>query len=71
MTVHTKSPYGDRPTAPLLTINDVARQLAISRDSVYRLVGSGALTPFRVGERLRFRQEDIEAYLERRREPAP
>ena len=70
MTVHTAPPYKGL-TTPLLTINDVAHQLAISRDSVYRLIRSGALTPFRVGERLRFSQEEIEAYLERRREPVP
>jgi excisionase family DNA binding protein len=69
MTVHTAPPYEGLRTPPLLTINDVAHQLAISRDSVYRLVRSGSLIPSRVGERLRFRPEDIEAYLERRREP--
>jgi excisionase family DNA binding protein len=67
MSVHTKPEYGGAKT-PLLTINDVAHQLAISRDSVYRLIRSGAFSPIRVGERLRFRQEDIEDYLERRRE---
>jgi excisionase family DNA binding protein len=49
----------------LLTIADVAYRLAISRDTVYRLVRSGALAPLRVGDRLRFRVSDLEAYLER------
>jgi excisionase family DNA binding protein len=71
MAVHTATQYESDPTPPLWTIDDVARRLAISRDSVYRLVRSGALSPLRVGERLRFRPEEIEQYLERRREKAP
>ncbi|MGE5274419.1 MAG: helix-turn-helix domain-containing protein [Verrucomicrobiota bacterium] len=70
MSSHRTTSYDEPGTLPLLTINDVARQLAISRDSVYRLVRSGALAPLRVGERLRFRPSDIEAYLARREEPA-
>lgn len=65
MHVH-EPPSGATPlVAPLLTVNDVTRLLVISRDSVYRLVRSGALKPVRVGERLRFRPEDIDAYLQR------
>jgi excisionase family DNA binding protein len=70
MTVHEKAPY-DGSRTRLLQVNDVAGQLAISRDSVYRLVRSGELPSFRVGERLRFRQTDVDSYVERNREPAP
>jgi excisionase family DNA binding protein len=48
-----------------MSVNEVATFLAISRDSVYRLVRSGALPAVKVGERLRFRPEAIEAYLDR------
>lgn len=67
MSSHSATQYGDERTEPvrLLTINDVAFRLAISRDSVYRLVRSGALRPLRVGERLRFREQDIDSYLNR------
>jgi excisionase family DNA binding protein len=70
MTVHEATPYVGDTTDPtrLLTVSDVAHRLAISRDSVYRFVRSGALSPLRVGERLRFRPEEIEEYLERNRE---
>lgn len=70
MTVHEKAPY-DGSRTRLLRVNDVAGQLAISRDSVYRLVRSGELPSFRVGERLRFRQTDVDSYVEENREPAP
>jgi excisionase family DNA binding protein len=71
MPVHSATEYGDARMEPLrlLTINDVAYSLAISRDSVYRLVRSGSLSPIRVGERLRFRREDIDAYLNREASP--
>jgi excisionase family DNA binding protein len=63
---HKKTAY-----PALLTVNEVASLLGISRPSVYRLRGSGQLASYRVGERLRFRRADIEAYLERNREPSP
>ena len=69
MNAHLQTPryVGGRPE-DLLTIADVARLLGISRGSVYGLVRSGELCPIRVGERARFEQADIRAYLERNRE---
>ena len=52
-----------------MTVNECARLLGISRDSVYRMVKRGDLVPYRVGERLRFRPEDLNAFLERSRGP--
>jgi excisionase family DNA binding protein len=54
--------------SPLLSINQVARLLGISRKTLYALIRRGDLLPIRVGERLRFDQADIRAYLERQRE---
>jgi excisionase family DNA binding protein len=73
MLSHEKTPYAARPTEPerLLTVNEIAFRLAISRPTVYRLIRSGALIPVRVGERLRFRVSDLEDYLERGREQGP
>lgn len=53
---------------PLLTVNDVARLLVVSRPTVYALLRKGELRSLRVGERLRFRPDDIDAYLESRRQ---
>jgi excisionase family DNA binding protein len=66
MATHNATGYGPVPTVPerLLTINELSDRLAISRDTVYRLVRSGALRSVRVGDRIRFRPADIEAYLE-------
>jgi len=55
----------------LLTINDVARLLVVSRAKVYELMSTGALVPIRVGERARFDPADVRAYLKRHREATP
>ena len=66
MGTHDGPRYSQGPTVlPLLSVNDVARYLAISRRSVYNLAGSGAIRSVRVGERLRFRPAHLERYLNR------
>jgi len=54
--------------SPLLSINEVAELLGISRPTVYALIRRGELIPIRVGERARFEPGDVRAYLERHRE---
>lgn len=53
------------PSARLRTVDELAGDLNVSRWMIYRLVRSGELRAVRVGERLRFRPEDVERYLER------
>jgi excisionase family DNA binding protein len=49
----------------LLKIEDVCRQLQISRSGVYRLIWSGKLPAVKLGQRtLRFKPEDVRALLE-------
>jgi excisionase family DNA binding protein len=67
MSSHGATRYAEPRTA-LLTVNELAALLGISRDSVYRLVKAGDVIGYRVGERLRFRWEDVDAYLDRHRE---
>jgi excisionase family DNA binding protein len=55
---------------PLLTINDAAEFLGISRRQVYTLLERRELPCVRVGERTRFLPADLRAYLDSRREPA-
>jgi len=55
----------------LRTIDGLAAYLGISRTGVYRLVASGDLKAVRVGKRMRFRPEDIAAYLERDEKESP
>jgi excisionase family DNA binding protein len=64
-------PYKSGRLEHLLTIDEVARLLGVSRGSVYGLVRRGELTPIRVGERARFEPSNIRGYLERHREVVP
>ncbi len=50
----------------LLSINEVGALLGVSRDTVYRVIAREVPT-YRVGERLRFRAEDVDEYVERNR----
>lgn len=51
----------------LMSVKGVAEFLGVSRKTVYRLIAQGELSGFKVGGVLRFRQVDIDAYLEQTR----
>lgn len=48
---------------PLMTVKDVAARLAVKRATIYRLAAAGALRVVHVGSLLRFRAEDVEAFV--------
>ncbi|HTP03434.1 MAG TPA: helix-turn-helix domain-containing protein [Anaerolineales bacterium] len=56
-----------RDVERLLDAGDVADILHVSRSMVYRLIEEGNLSPIRIGHALRFRQKDVQAYIETRR----
>ena len=67
-TLHTPEGYRrDRPER-LLTQADVADLLQVSRWTLARVIRRGDLVGVRVGDRLRFRRNDVDAYLERNAE---
>jgi excisionase family DNA binding protein len=49
---------------PLLNRAAVAATLAVSIRTVDTLIANGSLRPVRLGKAVRFRQEDVEAFLE-------
>jgi excisionase family DNA binding protein len=49
----------------MLTVQDVAGCLKVSRRTVIRLIESGEITAHRVGQQLRIAEEDLQAYLDR------
>lgn len=52
--------------APLvLTIQQAAALLAVSRSTTYRLIASGAIETIRVGSHPRIRPRALERYLDR------
>lgn len=50
----------------LLTPDDLAVLLRISKTGVYRLIEQRAIRFYRIRGVLRFREDDVNAYLERR-----
>jgi excisionase family DNA binding protein len=65
MAEHHSSELNTRARTALLSINDVAGYLRVTRATVYKLVADGELQSVRVGQRFRFRPGDVDAYLER------
>ena len=51
-------------TAPLLTIDDVAQTLGISRWKAYELARVGALQVVRVGACIRVTRQALDAFIE-------
>lgn len=47
----------------MLTTNEVAKKLKVSRQMISKLVKEGKLKADRVGHRYRFKEEYIEEYL--------
>jgi excisionase family DNA binding protein len=52
--------------ARLLTVNEVADLLRVSRMTVYRLIKEGDVPAFKVGRGYRLREEDVHSYLNER-----
>lgn len=48
----------------LLTLDDLAGYLSVSRRTVYRLLEGNSIPAYRVGGQVRFRREDIDKWLE-------
>jgi excisionase family DNA binding protein len=55
------------PTAELLTPDELARMLRISKAGVYRLVEGRHIRFYKVGGSLRFEKNDVLAYLRENR----
>jgi len=58
-----KKPFTE---ARLLTVNEVADLLRVSRMTVYRLIKNGEMPALRVGRNYRLREEDVHNYLTER-----
>jgi excisionase family DNA binding protein len=49
--------------ARLLTVNEVAGLLRVSRMTVYRMIKEGEMPAVRVGRGYRLREDDVDTYL--------
>jgi excisionase family DNA binding protein len=55
-------------TGKFYSLEDIAQMLAVTYQSVYKLVRSGELGALRVGKVYRVSERDLASYLERQRE---
>jgi len=53
-------------TERLLSVDDVAAFLGVQRDTVYKLIDRDNLPGLKVGRLWKFRQEEIDAWLDKR-----
>ncbi|MBO9491421.1 helix-turn-helix domain-containing protein [Endozoicomonas sp. G2_1] len=52
-------------TNDILTVKEVAEYLKVNERTIYRLASSGELPAFRVGSSWRFRQHEIDIWIEK------
>jgi excisionase family DNA binding protein len=52
------------PMEKLMTLEEVADYLRLSKDTVYRLANTGKLPASKVGNQWRFRRDDVDAWLD-------
>lgn len=63
--MQTVSDFATSAAEPLLAVKDVAEWLGVSRLTIYRLVARQLLPFYRFCRHLRFKPEDVNAYLDR------
>ena len=56
---------------PYLTIDEVLVYLRVTSRTIYRLIRSGDLPAMRIGRQWRFRQRDLDTWLNRQRHGSP
>ena len=49
------------------TVKELAKLLRVTEMTIYRLVKRGELPAYHIGRAMRFRRDDIEAFLKRHR----
>ncbi len=47
----------------VLTVPEVAEYLRVTTKTVYKLIGKGELTSFRIGRAVRCRRQDVERFI--------
>ncbi len=54
----------------LMTLEEVADYLRLSKDTVYRMANTGKIPASKVGNQWRFRKEDVDQWLEKNKNVA-
>lgn len=51
------------PNGQLLRIEDISKQIRISKSMVWKLINGGEIHSYRIGRAVRVKQQDVDAYL--------
>ncbi len=54
-----------RHQSPLLTVNETAEYLSVSRSTIYRLVERAEVPSHKVGGQIRFDRDELRSYIHR------
>ena len=68
--LRTKIPWSKQPMEFLMTLEEVAAYLRLSKDTVYRLAHAAKIPASKVGNQWRFRKEDVDAWFEKNKNVA-
>ncbi len=55
----------------VLTVEEVAKLLKLSKITIYRLIKTGEIPAYKVGASWRINKDDLEAYIESRKGMVP
>jgi excisionase family DNA binding protein len=64
-----KTKASEQLTPPFYTVTDLARLLQLKPMTIYRMVKAGTLPYYLLGRGMRFRREEVEAFLQEHRTP--
>jgi len=63
-----RSPHTTEETESLLSVEELARELSVSRSTGYDLLWSGQIPSMKIGRRRLVRRADLAEFIERRLE---
>lgn len=66
-TIQSTAQSTTTPTTDLLTLEEVIQWLKTSKTTIYRLVQRRQIPFYRIARSLRFKKEDVEAFIQERR----
>ena len=69
VTMFAKNEFAEEDEISLLTGNDVARILKVSRSFAYQLMRQGQIRTVHIGRSMRVRREDLEAFISENIDP--
>jgi len=55
----------------VLTVEEVAKLLKLSKITIYRLIKTGEIPAYKIGASWRINKEDLESYIETKKEMVP